>query len=110
HFCALSLHDALPISNHGQEAIERLAEEHVDLIISDIMMPVMDGVSFCRHVKEDLKFSHIPVILLTAKTSLQSKIAGLETGADEDVEKPYSIDFLRAVTANLRNVRLKTRE
>lgn len=98
------------MANHGQEAIERLAEEHVDLIISDIMMPVMDGVSFCRHVKEDLKFSHIPVILLTAKTSLQSKIAGLETGADEYVEKPYSIDFLRARIANLLEGRRKIRE
>src|SRR5690606_40986409 len=100
----------IDIAEQREEAIELLADEHVNIIICDIMMPVMDGISFCRYVKENLKFSHIPVILLTAKTSLQSKIAGLKTGADEYVEKPYSIDFLRARIANLLEGRRKIRE
>ncbi|WP_262245274.1 hybrid sensor histidine kinase/response regulator transcription factor [Parapedobacter soli] len=97
-------------ADHGREAINILAETQVDIIICDIMMPVMDGITFCKCVKEDLKFSHIPVILLTAKTSLQSKIAGLKTGADEYIEKPYSIDYLRARIENLLEGRRKIRE
>ncbi len=112
HFVASQLQGDYHVilADHGQEAMERLAAAHVDIIICDIMMPVMDGITFCRHVKENLKFSHIPVILLTAKTSLQSKIAGLKTGADEYIEKPYSIDYLRARLENLLEGRRKIRE
>jgi signal transduction histidine kinase/ligand-binding sensor domain-containing protein/DNA-binding response OmpR family regulator len=91
----------------GKQALETLSKEFVDLIVSDIMMPVMDGLGLCREVKENLRYSHIPVILLTAKTALQSKIEGLKTGADEYIEKPYSIDFLKARIENLMENRKK---
>jgi len=98
------------MAGHGEEAISMLNKTPVDIVICDIMMPVMDGITFCKYVKENLKYSHIPVILLTAKTGLQSKIDGLKTGADEYIDKPYSIDFLRARIENLLESRRKIRE
>src|SRR5678816_4172841 len=67
---------------NGEQALNTLKEEAVQLVISDVMMPVMDGFELCRIIKSSFEFSHIPVILLTAKSSLQSKIEGLELGAD----------------------------
>ena len=64
-------------------------------------MPRMDGISFCREVRADRLYSHVPIILLTAKTDVDSKIEGMNTGADAYVEKPFSIQYLRACVANL---------
>jgi DNA-binding response OmpR family regulator len=86
---------------NGQEALNILAKENVQLIISDIMMPVMDGIELCRRVKTDLQFSHIPVILLTAKNTMHAKIEGLEVGADAYIEKPFSLEHLKAQITNL---------
>jgi len=94
----------------GTQALNTLDKESVDVIISDIMMPVMDGIALCREIKENLKYSHIPVILLSAKTTLQSKIEGLNTGADEYIEKPFSMDFLKARISNLLENRRKIKE
>lgn len=94
----------------GVQAQKILDEETVDLVISDILMPVMDGITLCREIKENLKYSHIPIILLTAKTTLQSKIEGLKTGADEYIEKPFSMDYLKARISNLLENRRKIRE
>ncbi|MBD0332448.1 MAG: response regulator, partial [Chitinophagaceae bacterium] len=69
-------------AHNGQEAIEVLQKENIQLLISDIMMPVMNGIDLCKKVKTDLQFSHIPFILLTAKNTLNSRIEGLEVGAD----------------------------
>src|SRR6185436_18593136 len=69
-------------ASNGRMAIELLEKETVHLIVSDIMMPVMDGLEFCNQVKSDVHHCHIPVILLTAKKTLESKIEGLENGAD----------------------------
>ena len=82
----------------------------VNLVISDVMMPVMDGFELCKTIKADLNYSHIPVILLTAKTDMQSKIEGLELGADSYIEKPFSPEYLAAVAANLINSREKLRQ
>src|SRR5687768_4942794 len=71
-------------------AFPTLQNESIQLIISDVMMPGMDGFEFCRVIKADVEYSHIPTILLTAKNTLQSKIVGLEIGADAYVEKPFS--------------------
>src|SRR5688500_13334136 len=73
----------------GDEALKLLDEATVQLIISDVMMPEMYGFELCRHIKSNFEYSHIPVILLTAKNTIQSKIEGLELGADAYIEKPF---------------------
>jgi DNA-binding response OmpR family regulator len=97
-------------AQHGAEAIKKIATANVQLIISDIMMPVMDGYSLCKEVKSNMEYSHIPVILLTAKTSLQAKIKGLEMGADAYIEKPFSQPHLLAQIKSLLNNRNKIKE
>lgn len=97
-------------AKNGVEALEILQREIVQLIISDVMMPEMDGFEFCAKVKSTLAFSHIPVILLTAKNSLQSKIEGLELGADAYVEKPFSPEFLQVQISSLIKNRNKIKE
>jgi len=94
------LYEVIQAAN-GLEALAILKQKIVQLIISDIMMPEMDGYELCGNVKSTLEFSHIPIILLTAKNTLQSKIDGLELGADAYVEKPFSPKFLRAQVASL---------
>lgn len=98
-------------ADNGRLALERLAKnEPFDLILSDVMMPEMDGFELCRRVKADLQYSHIPVLLLTAKTDVASKVEGLETGADIYVEKPFSLEYLRAsISALLSNRELVRR-
>mgnify|MGYP001792389243 FL=1 len=73
----------------GEAALELLRQEVIQLVISDIMMPVMDGSELCKIIKTNFEYSHIPVILLKAKNTLQSKIQGLEKGADAKIEKPF---------------------
>ena len=94
----------------GQEAINVLKAEAVQLVISDVMMPVMDGFELCKIIKTDIEYSHIPVILLTAKNTIQSKVEGLELGADAYIEKPFSKEHLRAQIASLLNNRNMIRE
>lgn len=87
------------------------AVEHVpDVIISDVMMPVMDGITFCKHLKSDVKTSHIPIILLTARTSLIFKVEGLETGADDYVTKPFNPKLLELKVRNLVRMRERMRK
>ena len=95
---------------NGQEALEILRENAVQLVISDIMMPLMDGFELCKLVKTNFDYSHIPVILLTARNTLQSKIEGLELGADAYVEKPFSPEYLQVQIANLLTNRNKIKE
>jgi two-component system, cell cycle response regulator len=95
---------------NGQEAMEILQEEAVHLVVSDVMMEVMDGFELCRRIKTNFEYSHIPVILLTAKNSLQSKIEGLEIGADAYIEKPFSPEHLQVQIANLISNRNKIKD
>ena len=89
-------------ADNGRQALERLAKSKAfDLILSDVMMPEMDGFELCRRIKSDLQYSHIPVLLLTAKTDVASKVEGLGIGADAYVEKPFSLEYLRASIATL---------
>ena len=90
-------------------ALKVLKEHTVNLVISDIMMPEMDGLELCEHLKSELDYSHIPIILLTAKTTLQSKIEGMKLGADVYIEKPFSVEYLKVCVANLLNNREKLR-
>lgn len=94
----------------GAQALELLSNESIQLIISDVMMPVMDGFELCREIKSNFEYSHIPVILLTAKNTLQSKIEGLSLGADAYIEKPFETEYLLAHIASLLNNRKKLRD
>ena len=96
-------------ADNGHEALEMLAQYDVDLVVSDIMMPEMDGLELCSKLKSDLSYNHIPIILLTAKTALESKIEGLEQGADAYIEKPFSVEYLRVNIANLLSNRERLR-
>jgi len=90
--------------------LEILQKEAVQLIICDVMMPGMDGLEFCKIVKSDFDHSHIPVILLTAKNTIQSKVQGLEMGAEAYIEKPFSKEYLLAQIASLLANRNMIRE
>src|SRR5690606_38027166 len=94
-------------ADHAQAALDLLEEISVQLIISDVLMPGMDGLELCATVKKNINHAHIPVVLLTAKNSLQAKIEGLEVGADAYIEKPYSPSHLLTQIVNLLTVRDK---
>ena len=94
----------------GKEGLDKAIKEIPELVISDIMMPEMDGLEMCRHIKEHPATSHIPVILLTAKADIEHKIKGVETGADMYIEKPFRTDYLVAVAQNLIMQREKLRK
>lgn len=97
-------------ATNGRIALEILEQENVALIISDIMMPEMNGIELCKAIKTDLQHSHIPIILLTAKNALVSKIEGLEVGADAYIEKPFVLEHLQAQISNLMMKRDTLRE
>lgn len=82
-------------SSNGKEAINILYKRKVDIIITDIMMPVMDGIELCHNVKNDINLSHIPIIMLTAKTAEEHRIEGLAEGADDYLTKPCNLYVLK---------------
>lgn len=88
-------------ANNGEEALEVIHNENISLVISDIEMPLMDGITLCKKIKSNLETSHIPVVLLTAKNSLKSQIDGLEVGADSYIAKPFSMEYLKVQSLNL---------
>jgi CheY-like chemotaxis protein len=97
-------------AQNGKEGLQKAKELVPDLIVTDIMMPVMDGITMCRELKTGMETSHIPVIMLTAKTSLESQVEGLKTGADDYVTKPFHMELLRVRIANLLESRRILRE
>jgi len=88
-------------AHDGKSGLEKVQKFMPDIIISDIMMPEMDGIELCRLVKTDVRICHIPVILLTARTELAFKYEGLETGADDYIQKPFSARYLAMKVKNL---------
>ena len=86
---------------NGQDALEFMDKEIPDLIVSDVMMPELDGFELCKILKTSLNTNHIPVILLTAKSSTLNRIEGLSTGADSYISKPFSIEELKLTILNL---------
>lgn len=83
-------------AENGEDALKILLADPIQLVVSDIMMPVMDGLELCKAIKTNFEISHIPVILLTAKNTIQAKVEGLELGADAYIEKPFSKEHLKA--------------
>ena len=91
--------------NDGKEGLDYIFRENPDLVISDIMMPNMDGISLTRKIKTNINLNHIPVILLTAKSTEQDKLEGLETEADAYFEKPFNIEILKQTINNFISIR-----
>lgn len=79
----------------GCEAMSQIMDQLPDIILCDVMMPKMDGYELCKNLRKDLRTSHIPIILISAKSSDESKYLGIEAGADDYIEKPFNIDLLR---------------
>jgi len=92
-------------AENGKEGLEKALEIIPDLIVTDLMMPVMDGVELCRRLKSGVETAHIPVVMLTAKTAVESQVEGLQTGADDYVTKPFNMLLLRARINNLLETR-----
>ena len=94
----------------GLEALDILSKQEVSIIISDWMMPRMDGAEFCRHVRRNPLTSHIPFVMLTAKTDDDSKVEGMDVGADTYIEKPFSVQYLEACIRNMLLMRRRLME
>lgn len=98
HFC--NTYNIIHAPN-GKEALEKLHNDMPDIIISDVMMPEMDGIEFCEKIKSNINTCHIPVILLTARTTVESRLKGLDVGADAYIPKPFNQKELELRIKNL---------
>jgi DNA-binding response OmpR family regulator len=112
HFIAGFLSENYQVieAENGLEGYQKALETLPDLIISDVMMPGLDGVSLCEKVKKDERTSHIPIILLTAKADTESKVNGLQTGADDYLTKPFNAQELLLRVHNLLERQNKLRK
>ena len=101
-------------ASDGKEALSILSNTDIQLVISDVMMPVMDGMELCRRIKTDIKFSHVPVILLTARSAENHIVEGLKEGADDYITKPFKIEILllriRKILELVRNNKSRFKE
>jgi len=100
----------LQLAQDGEAALRILENHMIHLIISDIMMPGIDGFQLCHAIKSRIEYCHIPVILLTAKNTYKAHIEGLEVGADAYIRKPFSPELLQTQIANLLRNRLKIKD
>jgi signal transduction histidine kinase/ligand-binding sensor domain-containing protein/DNA-binding response OmpR family regulator len=98
------------VAYDGMMALELLELQQFDIIISDVTMPELDGLHFCKRVKQNINTSHIPLMLLTARTETSQQIKGLEMGADDYITKPFSTNLLAAKVANLLRSRKRLKE
>lgn len=87
--------------SNGKEALAAILKQTPDLIISDVMMPEMDGLTLCRKIRQNVNINYLPIILLTARTREEDNLEGLETGADAYLMKPFSIELLRKTVLSL---------
>jgi DNA-binding response OmpR family regulator len=98
---ALSVEFSVIKAKDGEQGLDLAIQHHPDLIISDVMMPVMDGIEMTRKLKEDFDTCHIPVVLLTAKSSVDDQILGIESGAEAYVLKPFNMGVLCSIISNM---------
>ena len=112
HFMRDRLSDSFitECASNGQEAIHILQQGQIDLVVSDVMMPQMNGFELCEAIKKDINLCHTPVIFLTAKNDLDSKVKGLKVGAEAYIEKPFSYEYLKNQIVSLLNNRERERE
>jgi signal transduction histidine kinase/ligand-binding sensor domain-containing protein/DNA-binding response OmpR family regulator len=105
----LSNHYNIIVCGNGKEALQTILSEKPRLVISDVVMPGMDGYALIKQIKKNANINHIPVILLTSRTESEDRVKGIKYGADAYLNKPFGIDELKAVIANLleKNLRLK---
>ena len=92
-------------AGNGEEALEKLKDNEVDVIVTDVMMPVMDGIKLCKNVKQNIRTCHIPVIILSAKTDIKDQMEGLQMGADDYIPKPFSLAILTTKIQNMMRTR-----
>ena len=106
----LSPHFKTRTAANGKDALRVLEEEEISLVVSDVMMPEMNGFELCRMIKSQLPFSHIPVILMTALTDERQRIFGITGGADDYIQKPFHTDYVKIKIIHLLQERQKLRE
>lgn len=82
-------------AGNGEEALAIMKEHRVDIVLSDVMMPGIDGIKLCQLIKRNLQTCHIPVLLLSAKGSVDAQTEGIQAGADDYIAKPFSIHLLK---------------
>ena len=112
HFLSESLGKLYRVlkATNGRQALAVLEKEDVDLVVSDVMMPEMDGLELCKAIKTDIRYSHIPVILLTAKANEEHQLEGLGMGADDYITKPFNMEVLKLRIHNLMEMGRKRQE
>jgi len=111
-FLKIILSDSFHVieAGNGSEGFEIARSQLPDIIITDLMMPVMDGLEMARRIREEVTTSHIPVVVLTAKTDLDTQVEALKTGADDFITKPFSSTYLKAKIESILNQRKKLQE
>lgn len=97
-------------AGNGEEALKIISGQETDLILTDVMMPVMSGLQLCKQIKQNLRTCHIPVIILSAKTEIKEQLEGLQVGADDYIPKPFSIAIVVAKIKNLFRTRYRAIE
>ncbi len=112
HYLCRGLSEAFAVRQaaNGVEALDVLKQNDTDLVITDVMMPVMDGIKLCKQIKQNLNTSHLPVIMLSAKTDIQAQMEAMQTGADDYIAKPFSLSLLTTKVQNWIRTRVRMRE
>lgn len=102
----LSEHYTIISVPNGDAALEAIQEQNVDFVLTDISMPGLNGLELCRKIRDNIEISHLPVIVISARSSVESKIQAMEAGADLYIEKPFDLEYLKSSIKNIMDRRL----